>query len=349
MILVLALASLSCSLLQSGAEQTPLPPVVTQALAQPSPTLAPPPSEAPTLVPFTSEPPAQATPSETPAPSPSDTPAAPTVQIGPCEEEVCILPFQFPFSRPIAPPGRDTIDVSYRFGSSDHGKRETHHGVEFLNSSGTPVLAAASGKVVVAGDDKTTQYGLFRNFYGNMVVVQHTLPGFDQPVFTLYGHLSSIDVKVDDTVESGQKIGEVGATGSATGSHLHFEVRYGEDTYAASSNPELWLRPLQDQNGEPMGALAGRILDARDKPVALSNIVVERIPDANSAAREVTYLNTYSEVKLVGLEPWRESFAAGDLPPGQYKISFFLNGMQTRLVEVHSGELTYVTFQIAGQ
>jgi hypothetical protein len=255
------------------------------------------------------------------------------------------VPFSFPFSRPIAPPGRETIDVSYRFGSSDHGKRDPHHGVEFLNSQGTPVMAAGDGEVVVAGDDLKTKLGLYPGMYGNLVVLQHAVPGFDVPIFTLYAHLSRLDVQVGNAVEAGQKLGEVGATGAALGSHLHFEVRYGENTYAASRNPELWLQPLPDASGQPMGALAGRILDGQGEPLKVSNIVIEAL-SAEGAARETYYLNTYSETKLVGLDPWQESFALGDLPAGEYQISFVQGGMRERIVEVRPGELTLVTFNI---
>jgi hypothetical protein len=258
---------------------------------------------------------------------------------------VCIVSFQFPLKRPIAPPGRVTVDPSYRFESSDHGKRDPHHGVEFLNSQGTPVLAAADGEVVVAGDDLKTTYGLFPNMYGNLVVLQHNVPGFDVPIFTLYAHLFTINVQVGDQVKAGDKIGEVGRTGSATGSHLHFEVRYGENAYAASRNPELWLAPLTDEDGQHEGALAGRILDAQDKPIVIDNIVLEQLAGGGSPPKETFYLNTYSENRMAGLDPWGESFAIGDLPPGEYQISFFRNGMQQLTVQVEPGKLTLVTMR----
>jgi len=338
-LLALILVGLSCNLLQGGRRlQSPATP---QAVLQPSPT----PEQPATAIPKPEEP-RRLTPTGSPSPEPTKTPAPPAVRIGPCEGKVCLLPFDFPFSRPILQPGRDRVDASYRFGSSDQGKRDTHHGVEFLNSAGTPVLAAAGGEVVVAGDDTKTIYGYFRNMYGNLVVLKHTLPEFDQPVFTLYAHLSKVDVQEGDPVEGGQKIGEVGSTGSATGSHLHFEVRFGENTYAASRNPELWLQPLPDPSGQPMGAVAGRILDGQGRQVEVSNVVVERISNISPGSRAAIYLNTYSEDKLVGLDPWQESFAAGDLPAGEYKISFYYVGMQQRIVEVRPGELTLVTFEI---
>jgi len=286
-------------------------------------------------------------PTLTEVPPPTSPPAttAPPLETG-CAEDVCVISSGFPLAPPIAPPGRDFIDVSYRFGSNNRGKRETHHGVEFLNSLGTPVLAAADGVVVLAGDDLDTIYGLYRNFYGNFVVLQHDLPGFSQPVFTLYAHLSEYYVKEGEPVASGQKIAEVGSTGAATGSHLHFEVRFGENNYWAARNPELWLAPLPDRQGQARGAIAGRILDGQGNMILIPNIVVERLSGPGLPASETFYVTSYAEKKLTGLEPWNESFAIGGLPAGEYQISFIRQGFQQSIVQVFPGQLTVVTFRV---
>jgi hypothetical protein len=83
-----------------------------------------------------------------------------------------------------------------------------HSGVDFPSPTGTPIHAAQSGRVVLAEE-------LF--FSGNTVVVDHGLG-----VYTFYGHLSEIDVKVGDELQSGQVLGKVGATGRVTGPHLHW-------------------------------------------------------------------------------------------------------------------------------
>jgi murein DD-endopeptidase MepM/ murein hydrolase activator NlpD len=84
-----------------------------------------------------------------------------------------------------------------------------HRGVDYSAPTGTPVRTVASGVVEFSG---------WQNGYGNVVKVQH---GSDRS--TLYAHLSRIDVRTGQAVDQGQHIGAVGATGWATGPHLHFE------------------------------------------------------------------------------------------------------------------------------
>ena len=86
-----------------------------------------------------------------------------------------------------------------------------HNGVDYSAPTGTPVRVVGDGIVTLAGR---------QNGYGNVVQVQHA-----QGRSTLYAHLSRIDVRQGQRVEQGQSIGAVGATGWATGPHLHFEFR----------------------------------------------------------------------------------------------------------------------------
>jgi murein DD-endopeptidase MepM/ murein hydrolase activator NlpD len=79
---------------------------------------------------------------------------------------------------------------------------------------GTPITAAASGKVI------TSKQGGWNGGYGNMVVISH-----DNGTQTLYSHLSSNVVYSGQWVSAGEVIGYVGSTGHSTGPHLHFEVR----------------------------------------------------------------------------------------------------------------------------
>lgn len=91
-------------------------------------------------------------------------------------------------------------------------KRKHHWGLDLANKKGTAILAAESGYVVYTG----------RQFhgYGRLIVIEHN----DQWA-TLYAHLEKFSVKEGDFVKRGQEIGEMGRSGHATGSHLHFEIR----------------------------------------------------------------------------------------------------------------------------
>jgi murein DD-endopeptidase MepM/ murein hydrolase activator NlpD len=86
-----------------------------------------------------------------------------------------------------------------------------HPGIDIANDVGTPEVAADGGQVVFAG------WGS----YGIYVEIDHG-NGFH----TIYGHMSSVVVKTGQAVAQGQLIGLMGATGRASGPHLHFEIRY---------------------------------------------------------------------------------------------------------------------------
>ena len=106
--------------------------------------------------------------------------------------------------------------VSSGFASRMHpilNEWQRHRGVDYSAPSGTPVRSVADGVVEQAG---------VRNGYGNVVEIRH---GSERS--TLYAHLSRIDVRAGQRVEQGARIGAVGATGWATGPHLHFEFKVG--------------------------------------------------------------------------------------------------------------------------
>ncbi|MBO9686939.1 M23 family metallopeptidase [Roseateles chitosanitabidus] len=86
-----------------------------------------------------------------------------------------------------------------------------HQGVDLGAPSGTPVRSVGDGNVEFAG---------WQNGFGNVIQLKHS-----GNRMTVYAHLSRIDVKKGQKIEQGQKIGAVGATGWATGPHLHFEFR----------------------------------------------------------------------------------------------------------------------------
>ena len=289
----------------------------------------------------------------------------PSPSYTPCVADQCTYTSQFFLHRPIALPGNDEVDVTYRFGSTQGKLRDPHHGVEFLNSFGTPVLAAADGMVVVAGGDlqptspqgvwPITFYGPYSNFYGSLVVIEHALPvelleafpGMPDKLYTLYGHLSEISVEAGQQVRAGDEVGRVGMSGIAEGSHLHFEVRLGENTYASDRNPELWLIPHNDEDGQPLGALAGSFIDSYGNNLFKDSIVLQHLPNGPDSASDfqVTMMS-YEEDALIGQIPWKESFAVGGLPPGLYRVSFPHFGLRQELVQVYPGTLTVATFKL---
>ena len=116
-------------------------------------------------------------------------------------------------------PVNGTVTGSFGEGRGDH----THSGVDIAAPSGTTVRAAECGTVSVSG----TESG-----YGTMVCIRHA-----GETTTCYAHLSERSVAVNEYVKAGQKIGEVGCTGSCTGPHTHFEVR--QDGVAEDPSPYL--------------------------------------------------------------------------------------------------------------
>jgi murein DD-endopeptidase MepM/ murein hydrolase activator NlpD len=112
----------------------------------------------------------------------------------------------------------DASKITSRFGMREHpilGFSALHAGVDFAAPPGTPILAAGTGKVAMAGPN---------GGYGNFVKLQHT-----SDVATAYAHMSRIGpgIKPGVTVRQGQVIGFVGSTGMSTGPHLHYEFLRG--------------------------------------------------------------------------------------------------------------------------
>ena len=117
--------------------------------------------------------------------------------------------------------------ITSEFGPRTHpvtGAHRDHHGLDIAAATGTPIGAAADGKVTFAG----SQGG-----YGNVVIVDH-----GNGTETRYAHQDTIAVTVGQSIRAGQRVGTVGSTGMSTGPHLHFEVRrHGEPV-----DPHRFLR-----------------------------------------------------------------------------------------------------------
>ncbi|MFZ5882151.1 MAG: M23 family metallopeptidase [Chloroflexota bacterium] len=299
-------------------------------LAACSPLTGPAAAEAlPTLT-FTPAPPLTAPPSLTPPPhTPTALLPSPTATSLPCDPHVeafCITEGHFIFQSPILPPGNPFLDISYRYGTTQNGLREPHHGVELLGGFGTPVHAAGDGVVQFAGPDKEAVYSPWKDFYGNFVVIRHA-----NEMYTLYAHLSRLMVEAGQEVRVGEVIGEVGQSGAATGPHLHFEVRKGSDgtDYFSTQNPELWLMP-----GSGNGALSIAVVNERGR--------FERVEVTIRSDAQTIFLETYEETFLA-----MEENAGLALSAGRYRISLLYGGkIHERWVEVQSGKLTKVVLVV---
>lgn len=263
----------------------------------------------------------------TPFPSPSLTITA--VPCDPLTADFCITEGHFLFQNPILPPGSISVDPTYRYGSTQNGTRDPHHGVEIGKGFGTPIHAAGEGVVQFAGPDEEAIYSPWRDFYGNVVVIRHA-----DDMYTLYAHLSKVDVRVGDEVEAGDLIGEMGQSGAATGSHLHFEVRRGDaGDYFSTQNPELWLLPNQTD----FGTMALSVVNINSEFQG-AVITVQRVDEANKPIAAY-YVDTYHSSLALG----DDNAALGDLPAGRYRITLISNGhFFERWVEVQSGKLTKV-------
>ncbi len=121
------------------------------------------------------------------------------------------------------------LSSSYGYRSDPFtGAGAMHSGLDFPGPMGSPILAAAPGRVVFVGQ---------KSGYGNVVEVDH-----GQGILTRYAHLSGFTSTVGAQVAAGQQIAKMGSTGRSTGSHLHFEVRLN----GVAVNPRRFLEAKAD-------------------------------------------------------------------------------------------------------
>jgi len=295
-----------------------------------------------------------AVPSATPAPSPTATATFPTntptrlpptstptpAPCNPASVDFCIENGYFVFQPPIAPTGKDTVVRGYPYGSTQGGKRDPHHGVEFEDPAKTPVLAAADGIVYYAGNDKDTLFAAGPNFYGNLVVIKHDLSGTPyETLYTLYAHLSKIEVTTNQAVTVGQEIGQVGMTGAALGNHLHFEVRIAPQDSGSTLNPELWLIPHAGN-----GALAIRAADKTGMNIS-PDLNLQYYSDPKKPAVASYLVDPYAPETVNPGDIWNEVAAIGDLPAGRYRVTMIWEAtLYIKWIDIQPGKLTLVAF-----
>ena len=112
------------------------------------------------------------------------------------------------------------------------GVNRLHAGIDLAAPGGTPIYAAASGYVQVAGWSS--------GGYGNYVIIYHGSMSDGNAYSTLYGHMKSVATSAGKYVKQGELIGYVGSTGNSTGNHLHLEVWKG-GSKANAVNPRGYI------------------------------------------------------------------------------------------------------------
>ncbi|UED72174.1 M23 family metallopeptidase [Brevibacillus sp. DP1.3A] len=135
------------------------------------------------------------------------------------------------FSEPFKQPAVGKLTTPFGYQRVVNGvPANRHSAIDIANKTGTPIWASNHGKVVLADSLYLT---------GNTIIIDHGLN-----IFSIYAHLSKLDVKTGQEVKQGQVIGQMGSTGFSTGPHLHYGMLVG-NTYVNpqpffDASPFLW-------------------------------------------------------------------------------------------------------------
>ncbi len=241
----------------------------------------------------------------------------------------------FYFTRPIAADEINWPLADYRYGGV-FIPGVVHTGIDIPAPPKTPVIATGSGRVSFTG------YGLYGGGkdpddpYGLAVVIKHDFGHLGDTLFTVYGHLSRIDVIEGQQVQSGDQLGLVGQTGKTTGPHLHFEVRLGRNNFFRSRNPELWLAPPQG-----WGILAARVMSTHGALLEAQLVKVLTKDMSHSWS-----VKTYSRGAAISDASYRENMVLGDLPAGTYEVRIAYAGSIYNLdLEIKPGMVSYFSFR----
>lgn len=242
----------------------------------------------------------------------------------------------FYFARPVAADEVNWPLPVYRYGNTEFGGDRPHTGVDIVTPLGTPVLAAASGRVIWSGIGLYNGYEDPEDPYGIAIAIRHDFGYGGERLYSAYAHLSETLVERGDYVELGDTIGLSGDTGWVTAPHLHFEVRLGSNDYFHSVNPELWFSPPQG-----WGVLVGKIMSSGG---ALLLDQEMRITSQESNRR--WYVKSYGTLDVINRDPYyRENFVLSGLPAGIYDIFIPYNGYEMfYTIEIIPGGVTFFNF-----
>lgn len=213
--------------------------------------------------------------------------------------------------RPVAADENNEGHPYYAYGSDGNANdQRVHHGIDISNAIGVQVIAAGDGLVVEAGKGSFNEDEAI-TAYGNTVVIQHDFGYNGEPVYTLYAHMSVILVEEGQRVRAGDLLGLVGATGNATGPHVHFEVRIGHNNYASVRNPDLWIIPYIGT-----GVIAGQVLLDNGEPAYDSTISLYDV----DTGEEIYRTSSYAASSVKSDDNWGETFTIPDVPEGRYFV-----------------------------
>jgi murein DD-endopeptidase MepM/ murein hydrolase activator NlpD len=243
----------------------------------------------------------------------------------------------FYFARPISADVVNWPLWNYRYGGTTPAwEGVVHTGIDIDAPLGTPVRAAAPGRVLWAG------YGLYngryetKDPYGIAVTLVHDFGFEGEKLYTIYAHMSEADVQTNQMVNTGDILGLVGQTGATTGPHLHFEVRWKQNMFNSTLNPELWLAPPQG-----WGVLAGRVMNTSGSFYTSQDVTVMR-----SDKKQTWIVRTYGD-KYVRSDPYyQENVVLSDLPAGNYIINIDYEKITYRYnITINAGAVSYFQFK----
>jgi murein DD-endopeptidase MepM/ murein hydrolase activator NlpD len=332
-----------------------LPPVQTAAIVQP---IQIPVTPWPTPTPFPTQD-VNASFDPTLYPSPTGVLVAEALEVtgfSPPPEQVPLSPQindHFWLVRPVDASANSESLFYYAFGSNGaNDDFRVHHGIDIANPTGEKIYAGGSGTVVFAGDGRqivdTQNIDIYPS-YGNVVVIDHDFGYRGQRIYTLYAHMAAILVEQGQYVKAGDVIGLIGGTGDVSGTHVHMEVRLGENKYFSVYNPLLWVAPFLEH-----GVVAGRVIGSNGEFV--DDVLVTLSRNGRVVQTTTTYMKPKKPGQRSGWEVvpdpvWQENFVISDVPAGEgYQVSVTIGGRRfEETVNVQTGTTNFVVlgFEIA--